>query len=153
MQLSAKLDVIGERILRELSRDGRQSNIELADRVGLSPSACLRRVQDLERRGLIRGYRAVLDHGQLGIGFIAYVAVGLAHHTKQDQEGFETAIAQAAEVRECHNVTGAFEYILRVEAADLAAYKHFHTDVLGVLPQVSSITTYVVMGSPKDERA
>ncbi len=139
--------------MRELSRDGRQSNIELADRVGLSPSACLRRVQDIERRGLIRGYRAVLDHSQLGIGFTAYVAVGLAHHTKQDQEGFETAIAQAAEVRECHNVTGAFEYILRVEAADLAAYKHFHTDVLGVLPQVSSITTYVVMGSPKDERA
>jgi DNA-binding Lrp family transcriptional regulator len=147
------LDAIGHKILHELARDGRQSNLDLADRVGLSPSACLRRVQEMERRGLIRGYRAVFDHGQLGIGFVAYVAVGLAHHTKQDQEGFEIAIAQAAEVRECHNVTGAFEYILRVEAADLAAYKHFHTEVLGVLPQVSSITTYVVMGSPKDERA
>ena len=107
----------------------------------------------MERHGLILGYRAVLDPTQLGIGFVAYVAVGLAHHTKQDQEGFETAIALAPQVRECHNVTGAFEYILRVEAADLAAYKHFHTEVLGVLPQVSSITTYVVMGSPKDERA
>lgn len=107
----------------------------------------------MERRGLIRGYRAVLDHAQLGTGFVAYVAVGLSHHTKRDQEGFETAIAEAPEVRECHNVTGSFEYILRVEAADLAAYKHFHTEVLGVLPQVSSIMTYVVMGSPKDERA
>ena len=148
-----KLDAISYNILRELSNDGRLSNLELADRVGLSPSACLRRVQEMERRGLIRGYRAVLDRSQLGAGFVAYVAVGLAHHTKQDQEGFEAAIAQASEVRECHNVTGAFEYILRVEAADLAAYKHFHTEVLGVLPQVSSITTYVVMGSPKDERA
>jgi Lrp/AsnC family transcriptional regulator, leucine-responsive regulatory protein len=148
MQLSPKIDAIGERILQELSRDGRQSNLDLAERVGLSPSACLRRVQEMERRN-----RAVLDHAQLGIGFTAYVAVGLAHHTKQDQLGFETAIAQAPEVRECHNITGAFEYILRVEAADLAAYKHFHTEVLGVLPQVSSITTYVVMGSPKDERA
>lgn len=148
-----KIDAIGERILRELSSDGRLSNLDLAERVGLSPSACLRRVQEMERRGLIRGYRAVLDRSQLGAGFVAYVAVGLAHHTKQDQEGFETAIAQASEVRECHNVTGALEYILRVEAADLAAYKHFHTEVLGVLPQVSSITTYVVMGSPKDERA
>ena len=147
------LDSITKKILHELSRDGRISNLDLADRVGLSPSACLRRVQDLERRGLINGYRAVLDRAKLGIGFVAYVAVGLAHHTKRDQEGFETAISQAEEVRECHNVTGAFEYILRIEAADLAAYKHFHTEVLGVLPQVSSITTYVVMGSPKDDRA
>lgn len=153
MQSMTKIDAIGERILRELSSDGRLSNLDLAERVGLSPSACLRRVQEMERRGLIRGYRAVLDRSQLGAGFVAYVAVGLAHHTKQDQEGFETAIAQAPEVRECHNVAGAFEYILRVEATDLAAYKHFHTEVLGVLPQVSSITTYVVMGSPKDERA
>lgn len=146
-------DVISDKILHELSKDGRMTNLELSDRVGLSPSACLRRVQDLERRGVISGYRAVLDRSKLGIGFIAYVAVGLAHHTKRDQQGFETAITQAPEVRECHNVTGAFEYILRIEAADLAAYKHFHTEVLGVLPQVSSITTYVVMGSPKDARA
>ena len=62
-------------------------------------------------------------------------------------------MAIAPEVRECHNVTGAVEYLLRVEAADLAAYKHFHTEVLGVLPQVNAITTYVLMDSPKDERA
>ena len=147
------IDRIGEKILRELSCDGRLSNLDLAARVGLSPSACSRRVQDMERRGLISGYRAVIDRAQLGTGFVAYVAVGLAHHTKRDQEGFEAAIREASEVRECHNVTGAFEYILRVEAADLVAYKHFHTEVLGVLPQVSSIMTYVVMGSPKDERA
>ena len=61
-------------------------------------------------------------------------------------------MARAPEVREVHNVTGAIEYILRVEAADLAAYKHFHTEVLGTLPQVNAITSYVVMGSPKDER-
>lgn len=152
-QYSSNLDAIGNKILLELLSDGRMSNLELADRVGLSPSACLRRVQDMERRGLITGYRAVLDRAQLGVGFIAYVTVGLAHHTKRDQLGFEEAITKAAEVRECHNVTGAFEYLLRVEAADLAAYKHFHTEVLGVLPQVSSITTYVVMESPKDERA
>ena len=147
------MDAIGAKIVRELSNDGRLSNTELADRVCLSPSACLRRVQEMERRGIIRGYRAVLDPVQMGVGFTAYVTVGLSHHTKKAQEDFETAIACAPEVRECHNVTGAFEYLLRVEAADLVAYKHFHTEVLGVLPQVSSITTYVVMGSPKDERA
>jgi Lrp/AsnC family transcriptional regulator, leucine-responsive regulatory protein len=148
----SELDPIADRILRELTRDGRISNIDLAARVGLSPSACLRRVQDLERRGVIRGYRAVLDPVKTGRGFVAYLTVGLNLHTKAAQEAFERAVARAPEVREIHNVTGTVEYLLRVEAADLAAYKHFHTDVLGVIPQVAAITTFVVMDSPKDER-
>lgn len=149
----AKIDEINQRILRELSRDGRLSNLELADRVGLSPSACLRRVQELERSGVIKGYRAVLDPQKLGIGFVAYVSVGLNTHTKAAQEAFERAVARAPQVTECHNITGTVEYLLRVEAEDLARYKHWHTEVLGVLPQVQSITTFVVMGSPKDLRA
>jgi Lrp/AsnC family transcriptional regulator, leucine-responsive regulatory protein len=149
----AKLDDINHRILRELTRDARQSNLDLAARVGLSPSACLRRVQDLERSGVIKGYRAILDPAKLGVGFVAYVTVGLNTHTKAAQEAFERAVSRATEVRECHNITGTVEYLLRIEAADLADYKHWHTDVLGVLPQVQSITTFVVMGSPKDDRA
>jgi len=147
------IDQISQHILRTLSCSGRISNLELADRVGLSPSACLRRVQELERSGVIKGYRAVLDRQQMGAGFVAYVTVGLNAHTKAAQEAFERSIARSPEVRECHNITGAVEYLLRVEATDLAAYKAFHTDVLGTLPQVHSITSYVVMGSPKDERA
>ena len=146
-------DQISDRILRELVRDGRISNIDLAARVGLSPSACLRRVQDMERRGIIKGYRAVLDPAKTGRGFVAYLTVGLSLHTKAAQEAFERAVARAPEVREIHNVTGTVEYLLRVEAADLVAYKHFHTEVLGVIPQVNAITTFVVMGSPKDDRA
>ena len=153
VQQMVKHDDITARILREVTRDGRISNLELADRVGLSPSACLRRVQDLERSGVIKGYRAVLDPARIGVGFVAYVTVGLGQHTKAAQEAFERAIARAPEVRECHNITGAVEYLLRVEVADLAAYKHFHTEVLGVLPQVQALTTFVVMGSPKDDRA
>ncbi|WP_043843347.1 Lrp/AsnC family transcriptional regulator [Roseivivax marinus] len=147
------MDETDRRILRELARDGRQSNLALADRVGLSPSATLRRVAALEREGVIRGYRAVLSPDKMGVGFAAYVTEGLNTHTKAAQEAFERAMARAPEVRECHNVTGAVEYLLRVEAADLAAYKVFHTDVLGTLPQVHAITSYVVMGSPKDDRA
>ncbi|MGP1396584.1 MAG: Lrp/AsnC family transcriptional regulator [Inquilinaceae bacterium] len=148
----AVMDRIDHRILRELSRDGRVSNIDLAERVGLSASACLRRVKELERTGVIKGYRAVLDRAALGGGFTAYVAVGLSDHTKASQEAFERSIALSPEVIECHNITGAVEYLLRVEVPDLVAYKVFHTDVLGTLPQVNAITTYVVMGSPKDER-
>ena len=147
------LDKINNKILHELVNDGRVTNSELAERVGLSPSACLRRVQELERSGVITGYRAVLDQVALGLGFTAYIAVGLSSHTKESQNAFEEAIVQSPEVRECHNVTGAFEYLLRVETSDLAAYKVFHTDVLGTLPQVSTISTHVVMESAKDERA
>lgn len=148
----AQIDQINERILRVLERDGRIPNVDLADKVGLSPSACLRRVQDLERSGVIEGYRAVLNRAALGRGFVAYVAVGLDEHTKAAQDAFEKAVARMPEVLECHNITGTVEYLLRVETADLAGYKAFHGDGLGTLPQVRSLTTYVVMGSPKDMR-
>ena len=146
------MDSIDQKILRELSHDGRISNLQLADRIGLSPSACLRRVQELERRGVIQGYRARLDPAQTGRAYVVYVAVGLSEHTKDAQTGFERAMERADEVVECHNVAGAFEYMLRVEVADLPAYKAFHTEKLGTVPHVRSITSYMVMGSPKDLR-
>ena len=146
------IDPYDERLLRELARDGRVSNVELARRVGLSASATLRRVQALERDGVIAGYRATLARDRVGRGFLAYVAVGLADHSKAAQEAFERSIKRAREVSECHNVTGTVEYLLRVECANLDAYKVFHTDVLGALPGVATITSYIVMASPKDER-
>ncbi|EKO3510032.1 Lrp/AsnC family transcriptional regulator [Vibrio fluvialis] len=146
------MDKFDERILRELHQDGRISNVELAERVGLSPSATLRRVQELERKKVIKGYRAVLDKPQLNVGFIAYVSIGLNSHTKKSQLSFEDHVRFADEVVECHNITGMNEYLLRVETKDLSAYKRFHADVLGECLQVQSITTMVVMDSPKDER-
>ena len=153
LQSMTKIDEIGAAILQELSQDGRISNLTLAEKVGLSPSACLRRVQELERSGVIKGYRARLDPAQTARAYVVYVAVGLAEHTKAAQSGFEQAMQRADEVAECHNVAGAFEYMLRVEVADLPAYKRFHTDTLGTVPHVRSITSYMVMGSPKDTRA
>lgn len=153
LQLMTDIDLINDRILRTLSRDGRISNLMLAEAVGLSPSACLRRVQELERTGVIKGYRARLDPAQTGRAYVVYVAVGLAEHTKAAQMGFERAMLAASEVVECHNVAGTFEYMLRVEVADLPAYKAFHTDTLGTVPFVRAITSYMVMGSPKDLRA
>ena len=145
-------DKIDENILLALERVGRISNTDLAAAVGLSPSACLRRVQELERTGVIKGYRAVLDREAMGYGFVAYVTVGLSEHTKKAQRDFERAMNLAPQVRECHDVTGSVEYILRVEAADLAAFKHFHTEVLGMTPNVNAITSYIVMETTKDER-
>lgn len=147
------IDEIDRKILRVLGRDGRITNLALAEAVGLSASACLRRVQDLERRGVIQGYRAVLDGSAMGRGFVALVTVGLSDHSKASQAGFEAAMLAAHEVVECHNVSGTIEYVLRVEVADLPAYKYFHTEVLGTVKGVNAITTHIVMGSPKDMRA
>lgn len=148
-----KTDHIDRNILRLLEREGRISNTDLASEVGLSASACLRRVQELERSGLIKGYRAILDRARLGAEITIFVMVGLAAHLRKDAKAFEAAMLAAPEVRECHNITGTVEYLLRVEVSSLEAYKKFHTDTLGVLPEVKSITSHISLGSPKDMRA
>ena len=149
----AKIDRINAQILRILGDDARIANTALAEKVGLSPSACLRRVQELERSGAIQGYRAVVAPEARDVGFVAYITVGLSDHTKAAQEAFERALERFDEVLECHNVTGSVEYILRVETADLGAFKVLHTDKLGELPSVRQMTSHVVMYSPKDMRA
>ncbi len=147
-----KMDKVNLRLLRELENNGRISNSELASKIGLSPSACLRRVQELERNGVIKGYRAVIDPEAIGRGFTVFATVALSDHQKKSQRDFEKAISAAPQVRECHNVTGSFEYILRIEVADLAAYKEFHMNVLGTVPLVRGITSYISMESVKDDR-
>ena len=109
-----QLDPTNERILSELSKDGKMSNVELAERIGLSPSACLRRVQDLERTGVIKGYRAVIDKSKLGGAMTIFVMVSLSGQLRADSLAFERAMAVASEVTECHNVTGTVEYLLRI---------------------------------------
>ena len=145
-----EIDAIDERILFELERDGRISNIDLAQKIALSPSACSRRVQELERMGVIKGYKAILDRDILERGFVVYTTIGLSRHLTEDQKAFERVISLAKEVKECYNMTGSIEYILRVEVKDLTAYKNFHNDVLGTIPQVSSITSYIVMDTIKE---
>ena len=147
------MDEFDRRILRELEADGRVTNAKLADRIGLSASACLRRVQELEACGIIQGYRAVLDRAQLGAQITVFVMVGLSAHLSKDARAFEAAMEAADEVRECHNITGSVEYLLRVEVDSLESYKAFHADTLGVLPQVASITSHISLGSSKDMRA
>ena len=147
------MDDIDRRILQALESDGRISNARLAEHAGLSASACLRRVQELERSGLIKGYRAVLDRSRLGGAITVFVMVGLSAQLAKDARDFERAMDEADEVRECHNITGSVEYLLRVEVDSLEDYKAFHSETLGVLPQVSSITSHFSLGSSKDMRA
>ncbi len=147
-----EFDKLDDKILRTLEGDGRISNVDLARVVGLSPSACLRRVQELERKNIITGYRAVIDRSQLGVGMVVFVMVGLSAHLKKDAEAFEKVMNDAPEVIECHDITGSIEYLLRVEVTDLKAYKSFHADTLGTIEHVKSITSYINLGSSKDLR-
>jgi len=139
LQYMINIDKINAEILLSLEKNGRISNTD--------------RVQDLERSGIIKGYRAVIDRKQLGASVTIFVMVGLSAHLKKDAQAFERAMLTAPEVRECHNITGNVEYLLRVEVADLEAYKDFHANTLGTLAQVSSITSYITLGSSKDMRA
>ena len=148
----AVLDAVNSQILSVLEKDGRISNIDLAAKVGLSASACLRRVQELERSGVIKGYRAVIDRTAIGGSITIFVTVGLSGQLKKHAQDFERAMGATPLVKECHNITGSVEYLLRVEVGDLATYKEFHGNVLGALSQVGSITSHICLGSSKDVR-
>jgi DNA-binding Lrp family transcriptional regulator len=136
------LDRIDHRILDELRRDGRLSNLKLAERVGLSPSACLRRVHALEASGVIKGYRAVLDAQVMGIGLSVIVHIGLEHHDDDALEAFEAALRKAPNVLAGDMVSGRDDYVLRVGARDIGDYERVHREQLSRLPGVSRIESH-----------
>ncbi|MDT7671848.1 MAG: Lrp/AsnC family transcriptional regulator, leucine-responsive regulatory protein, partial [Pseudonocardiales bacterium] len=115
-------------ILAVLDKHGRISNAELAARVGLSPSPCLRRVRRLEQTGTIRGYRALIDPAAVGRGLRVFAGVRLVRHSRADVVAFERAVVRLSEVVHCHHVTGNYDYLLQVEVADLPAYEDFHAN-------------------------
>ncbi|MET8982778.1 Lrp/AsnC family transcriptional regulator [Streptomyces sp. NPDC004539] len=139
------MDEVDRSILAVLERHGRISNNELAARVGLSPSPCLRRVRHLEETGVIRGYRALIDPAAIGRGLRVFAGVRLMRHNRADVVAFENGVTQLSEVVACHHITGNFDYLLQVETADLPAYENFHANRLAALPGVANVTSYVTM--------
>jgi Lrp/AsnC family leucine-responsive transcriptional regulator len=133
------LDPIDIRILRELQADGRLTNVELADRAGLSPSPCLRRVKALESAGVIRGYHAVLDRDALGLGLTVFVGVKVAHRPTEETPTFWEAVQLLPEVITCHLVSGEADFLLQVVVPDLAAYERFLLGTLLKLPGVTDV--------------
>jgi Lrp/AsnC family leucine-responsive transcriptional regulator len=139
------VDDVDRAILAVLERDGRINNAELAARVGLSPSPCLRRVRKLEETGVIRGYRAVIDPAAVGRSLRVFAGVRLVRHARADVLAFERAVVRLPEVVQSHHVTGNYDYLLQVEVADLPAYEDFHANRLATLPSVAAVTSYVTM--------
>jgi Lrp/AsnC family leucine-responsive transcriptional regulator len=139
------VDDVDRSILAVLEQYGRISNAELAARVGLSPSPCLRRVRRLEETGVIRGYRALIDPAAVGRSLRVFAGVRLVRHGRTDVVAFERAVVRLSEVVHCHHITGNYDYLLQVEVADLAAYEDFHANRLASLPSVAAVTSYVTM--------
>ncbi len=134
-----ELDALDLRILRALQSDGSLSNVELARRVGLSPSPCLARVKALEGSGLIRQYVALLDAKQLGLLLNVFISISLKHQTRAALEKFEARLCLREEVMECYLMTGDADYLIRVAVPDMAALERFILEHLSPMPEVEKI--------------
>ena len=147
------IDRIDRRILDVLQRDGRISNVKLAEAVALSPTAVLARVQRLAKDGYILGYEARLNPIKLGAGMLVFVEVLLDRTSANVFEQFKAAVQVRAEIMECHLVAGGFDYLLKIRCADMNAYRQFSGDVLWQLPGVRETRTYAVMEEVKNSAA
>ena len=137
--LNKSLDAIDRQILENLQNDARMRNVELAEKVGLSPSPCLRRVGNLEETGVIRGYATLVDAEAVGLPVSVFVSVTLEKQIEKTLEKFEKEIRARPEVMECYLMTGDADYLLRVVTADLSAYERFLIEHLTRIPGVASI--------------
>jgi len=143
------IDAKDRQIIRELQKDGRLTNLDLAARVNLSPSPCLRRVRLLEEAGVITGYSADIDVRKLGLRVTAFIRITLQRHERDQVQRFEDAVRSIDEILDCHLLTGEADYLLRVMVEDLEAYEVFVRNRLHAIPGISSIVTSLVYGSVK----
>lgn len=143
------IDKIDLRILSELQRDGRLSNVALSRRVNLSPTPCLERVKRLQQSGYIKGYHAELDADKLNAGLLVFVQVSLDKTTADIFSRFRSALSHHDEVMECHMVAGGFDYLLKLRFADIRCYREFLGRELAALPGVMQTHTYIVMEEVK----
>lgn len=144
-----RLDDIDRRILRALQQDGRMQNIELAAKVGLSPSPCLRRVRSLEQAGVIRGYVALLDASQVGMNLTVFARIWLKSQEAETVEHFTSVIKGLPQVTECHLMAGDCDFLLRVVARDLDDYREFQINHLTRIKGVLNVKTEIPMQNIK----
>ena len=147
------LDKIDAKILRVLQKDGRISNLKLAEEVHLSPTAVLERVKRLTRDGFILGYEAKLNPAKLGAGMLVFIEVLLDRTAPDVMEVFKAAVQARPEILECHLVAGGFDYLIKTRVADMSAYRGMIGSVIWALPGVRETRTYAVMEEVKSSTA
>jgi DNA-binding Lrp family transcriptional regulator len=145
----SKFDIIDLQILRELQENGRMTNVDLAERVGLTAPPCLRRVRALEEAGVIKSYHANLDASKLGYSITVFAMVSLRSQAESDLRQFEDYVGTLAEVRECYMLNGEIDFILKVVARDLQSFQSFLTTHLTAAPNVSSVKTSLTIRTAK----
>lgn len=145
------LDRTDYRILDILQRNGRITNVDLAEKVHLSPPPCLERVKRLEREGYIEKYVGILNPYKLNAGLLAFIQVTLHSTASTDLEKFNRAVTSLDQVQECHMVSGGFDYLIKVRSSDMQDYRHFLGHELADIPNVRETHTYVVMQEVKVE--
>jgi len=139
------LDRYDKSILDALQKDGRISNVQLANLVSLSESACLRRVRALEESGMIDRYAALVSQSNVGLSGNVFVHIGLHREEESELAAFEGAVRNIPEVMECYLMTGEFDYLLRVVVSDMADFERLHRDALTRLPGVARVNSSVTI--------
>ena len=147
----SEIDKIDRRILSILQMDGRIANNELAERIGLSPTATSDRMKRLQKEGYILGFGARLDPHRLGLGLLVFVEVLLDKTTPDVFDKFAQAVRRAPEVLECHMVAGGFDYLIKTRLADMTTYRRFLGEVLLSFPGVKETRTYAAMEEVKND--
>ena len=142
-------DRIDRQILGHLQADGRMTNVDLAERVGLTAPPCLRRVRALEEAGVIRGYHADLDAARMGFPITVFAMVSLRSQAEPDLAAFEAHVAAIPEVRECHMLNGEIDFILKIVASDLRGFQEILTTHLTTAPNVASVKTSLTIRTAK----
>lgn len=145
------LNAIDYSVLAILQQDGRITNAELAQRVGLTPGPMLARVSKLEASGYIQGYTAILNRDALGLSVTAFVSVIMKSHDRPSSEAFVAAVMDLPEVLECHHIAGEEDYLLKVIAASPADYERFLMESLSPIDTIQRIKTTLVLSSPKNK--
>ncbi len=148
-----ELDETDREILEILQLDARITNAALAERVHLSPSACLRRVRRLEEAGVLTGYVAVLDRKLIGRGTSVFVEIALTSQQEDHLDAFEDAVVEVAEILSCHLMAGDSDYLLHVAAADVADYERIHKTYLSRLPHVAQLRSSFALRTVCDRKA
>ena len=145
----SNLDEIDRRLLSELQNEGRITNVELAQRVGLTAPPCLRRVRSLEEGGVIQGYHADLDASKLGFSITVFALVSLKSQAEEALRAFEDHMRDLPEVRECHMLNGEIDFILKIVSRDLQSFQEFLTSRLTAAPNVDSVKTSLMIRTAK----
>ncbi len=147
-----KLDSLDRRILSILQAQGRITNAKLSEEIGLSPAPTLERVKKLEQLGIIVSYHAKLDNAKIGLGVTTFVIVSLNGHNKAKFEGFIDAIKNIEEVIECHHITGAGDFILKVISKDIQSYQKLMLEKVSEIKEVDNMQSMVVLSTYKDSK-